>query len=261
MGKETGVNNGTQLRGRDKPVPYINKIGGWSLEYDRGGTLIRLSLRGGPSLLHWSDYELDLGDGRIFHPRGWDECFPTIDAHGKSGVMGRLIGHEPVLRLTSRRVSQVWTCPDLTARRTFSSPAEDTLLIRFEAKNTGTLPLEFLWASHALFSVSGLLRVALPHNRVLEDFSLDHTCDKFFVSSSVPVILAREESVVTLSTDQPFWGIWLNRGGWPANSPAGFCCLGIEATNSDAEVPQGAVLKAGEFFRGHAKLKVESKRS
>jgi len=239
----------------------MNRLGGWSLEFDPGGTLTELFFRDGPSLLHRSDYEFDLGDGRIFHPRGWDECFPTIEAHGESGVMGRLIGQAPVLRVTKEGVAQEWPCQGMTARRTFSSPAEDTLLVRFEAVNTGSAPLEYLWASHALFSVHALRRVVLEHTRVLDGFSLDHTCGKFFVSASGPVILEREESVVTLTTDQPFWGIWLNRGGWPAGAPAGFCCIGIEATNSDAEIPKGTVLQSNETFHGWVMLKAVTKRS
>jgi len=175
--------------------------------------------------------------------------------------MGRLIGNAPVLRVTKERITQEWLCPDMTASRTFSSRAEQALLVSFEAKNTGALPMEYLWASHALFSVDGLLRVHLAHNRVLDDFSLDHSCDKFFVASSESAILEREESVLTITTDQPFWGVWLNRGGWPANVPAGFCCIGIEATNCDAETPQGAVLRANEIFRGFVMLRIEPRRS
>lgn len=239
----------------------MNRLGGWSLEFSPGGTLTELSFREGPSLLHRSGYEFDLGDGRVFHPQGWDECFPTIEAHGESGVMGRLIGQAPALRVMNESISQEWECRDITARRTFSSPAEDTLLLRFEAVNTGTASLEYLWASHALFSVHGLRRVRLAHDRVLDDFSLDQTCAKFFVAASGPVILEREESVVALTTDQPFWGIWLNRGGWPAGAPAGFRCIGIEATNSDSEIPTGAVLRANETFGGWAMLKAVTKRS
>jgi len=250
-----------KTRSKEKLVSVASELGGWSLGFDPGGTLIRLSFRGGPSLLHWSDYDFDLGDGRIFHPRGWDECFPTIEAHGQSGVMGRLVGHAPDLGLAKEEVFQEWTFADITARRAFSSPAGRTLLVSFEAKNTGTLPLEYLWASHALFSVEGLLRVVLAHERVLDDFSPDGTCDKFFISTSGPVTLEGEESVVTLSTDQPFWGIWLNRGGWPADAPAGFSCIGIEATNSAAEIPTGAVLQANEIFRGYVKLEIEPKGS
>jgi len=246
---------------KDKPAPGAHRLGGWSLGFDPGGTLIKLSFRGGPPLLHWSDYDLDLGDGRIFHPRGWDECFPSIEAHGRSGVMGRLIGHEPVLSATRVEISQEWAFTDLTARRRFSSPSDHTLLVRFEAKNTGALPLEYLWASHALFCVEGLLRVALAHDRVLDDFSPDGKCDKFFVPSSGPASLEREESVVTLSTDQPFWGIWLNRGGWPARAPAGFCCIGIEATNSAAEIPTGSFLQVNETFQGYVELEIEPKKS
>ncbi len=245
----------------ENPGSAIHELGEWSLGFDPGGTLIELSHRGGPRWLHRSIYEFDLKDGRIFHPRGWDECFPSIDAHGQSGVMGRLIGNAPVLRVTKESITQEWLCPDMTASRTFSSRAEQALLVSFEAKNTGALPMEYLWASHALFSVDGLLRVHLAHNRVLDDFSLDHSCGKFFVASSEPAILEREESVLTITTDQPFWGVWLNRGGWPADVPAGFCCIGIEATNCDAETPQGAVLRANEIFRGYVMLRIEPRRS
>jgi hypothetical protein len=105
--------------------------------------------------------------------------------------------------------------------------------------------------------VQGLLRVRLAQDRVLDDFTRDSSCTKFFVRSCGPLILEREESVITLSTDQPLWGIWLNRGGWPKDAPAGFCCIGIEATNCDAEIPKGALLQPNEVFRGYVSLKME----
>lgn len=253
------MKNSSDARQKGNPHPLVNRVGHWLLVFDPGGTLIRLSFRDGPSLLHWSDYEFSLGDGRIFYPRGWDECFPTIEAHGESGVMGRLVGHAPQVQVTSEGVSQEWVYPGTTAKRTFS-PAEDGILAGFEAQNTGVHPLEYLWASHALFTVRGLLRVRVARDRGLDDFTRDSSCTKFFVPASGPLILEREESIVTLSTDQPFWGIWLNRGGWPKDAPAGFCCIGIEATNCDAEIPKGALLQPDEVFRGCVSLKIESER-
>jgi hypothetical protein len=237
------------------------RLGGWSLGFEEGGTLLDLSWRDGPSLLHWSDYDFDLGDGRVFHPRGWDECFPTIDAFGRSGVMGRIVGLAPSITVSQDSVSQQWIYPGAAVERTFRAPSEDEFRVGFEARNTDAAPLEFMWASHALFSVEGLRSVSLPTGDALRDFSRDMSCRKFFVQASGPARLEREESVVTLSTDQAFWGIWLNRGGWPAAGAAGFCCIGIEATNTDAEVPTHAIIPPGGVFTGQVTVNIEPRNS
>lgn len=226
------------------------------LDFDAAGALNHLSHQYGPNYLHQTNYEFPLGKGRVLMPRGWDECFPTIEAFGGYDTMGALIGNPPALHAENGRISQRWAASGITAERTFSSPATAVLRTEFEARNTGATPIKYLWASHALFSVRSLVRAIMPDGQVLNDFSLKNTCTKFFVSVSGPVILEQEESVITLSTDQPFWGIWLNQGGWPQDSPAGFCCIGIEATNCAGEIPADAVLPAGGVFKGEVIMKV-----
>jgi hypothetical protein len=122
--------------------------------------------------------------------------------------------------------------------------------------NAGDEPIRFLWASHALFSADGLRAVHLPDGQRIAEFSVDGTCRKFFVRAGSPVCLEREECHLLLETDQPHWGIWYNRGGWPKGRPAGFACIGIEATNAPADRPVDAVIPAGGSFEGRVVLRV-----
>jgi hypothetical protein len=226
------------------------KFGSFELSFEETGKLFRLNLQGIGSVLHESDYNFDLKDGRVFHPGGWDECFPTIEPYSSWPVMGQLIGVDPELAQRGNTVEQVWNLRRFTAKRHFAGKTDHTLEVVFRVINHSEAPMEFLWASHALFSLEDLTRVILPDATIIEDFSLDGSATKTFVKADGPVRFFKKSGEFSLRTNQPWWGIWFNRGGWPANHPAGFGCLGIEATNAAADLPQDAWLKPGDSFAG-----------
>lgn len=226
-------------------------LGGFNLQFAQDGKLAALIVPGGASVLHPAEYPLVLEQGRVFQVGGWDECFPTIEPD-----MGRLIGVPPSVRELPDRVEQVWVTSQFQVTRTFRAPGKRKLELIFRTRNIGATPCEFLWASHALFSLTGIQRIMFPTGLVLDDFSLNGTCRKFFVAANGPVRIAGTAVNLLLTTDQPHWGIWLNRGGWPASQPAGFRCIGIEATSTAAEAPTGQVLQPGAEFCGRVNLEV-----
>jgi hypothetical protein len=230
--------------------PWRREVGGFRLEFAPSGKLRTLVLPSGAAPLHREDRDFDVGGGRLFRPEGWDECFPTIEPWNGSPAMGELVWAEPVVREARGGFEQAWTRPAFVAERSFRLRSARELELTFRVRNLSGRPLEFLWASHAVFSLTDLAEVELPDGRLLGDLSLDGSCSKFFVRSGPALRLRRTEGEVRLRTDQPWWGIWLNRGGWPAERPAGMGCIGIEATNCAADCPGGAVLEAGAPFRG-----------
>ena len=127
------------------------------------------------------------------------------------------------------------------------------MIFRVKASDAG---LRFLWASHAIFSINGLRSVLLSDGQRMDEFRINGTCRKFFVRAGSPVCLERENCRIYLETDQPYWGIWYNRGGWPADKPARFACIGIEATNTPADSPADATIPAGGAFEGRVLLRV-----
>ena len=226
-------------------------LGGFTLRFESTGKLAELVLPGGASILHTAGpHSFPAGNGREYVVGGWDECFPTIEPHGNSPVMGDLISLTPTLRELPDRVEQTWATPQYRATRTFRASHDRELELTFQVTNRGAVPLEFLWASHALFATARLRSVALPDGTRLDDFSFNGTCRKFFIPATGPVTLGG----VILITDQPFWGIWLNRGGWPDTNPARFGCLGIEATTTATEAPGGRMLLPGGEFCGYVTL-------
>jgi hypothetical protein len=225
-------------------------LGEWRLRLGADGKVESLVLEGRGELLAQTDYRFDLGDGRAFVPAGWDECFPTIEAAEESGAMGDLVGCAPQVFVGEGTATQMWVMERYVARREFRLKGDGTLEAEFSVENTGKAALRFLWASHALFAVEGLLEVELPDGKVLSDFTADGTCEKWFVKSGEAVVMRHEGFEIYLKTDQPYWGIWFNRGGWPAGRPAGLCSIGIEATNTNAERPRGARIAAGGAFGG-----------
>jgi hypothetical protein len=170
--------------------------------------------------------------------------------------MGELVGQEPRIQRTADSIEQVWRRPRFKARRIVSIENPASLLLTFEAYNHSAHPFEFLWASHALFDSGILKRVLLPDQKQIAAFDLNGTANKSFVANSGPVSLVYAAFQLILTTDQPWWGIWLNRGGWPADAISPFACLGLEATNSPQEQPAGIWLTPGQCFRGQVRAEI-----
>lgn len=228
------------------------KLGSFQLRFEPGGKLAELLVPGGVSILHPASFRMPLGPDRIFDVGGWDECFPRIEPD-----MGELISAGPGIRELPDRVEQIWPSAKYEVTRTFRARGDKKLELQFRAKNTGPVPLPFLWASHALFSFDWIKRVTFAQRMSTADFSINGTCGKFFVEVAGPARIEGDGLTIILETDQPYWGVWLNRGGWPPNSPAPFRCMGIEATTTAAEAPRDRVLQPGQEFNGWMSLEVE----
>jgi hypothetical protein len=224
------------------------------------GKLERLCLAGCPNLLHEWAWDVDLG-GKSFRPAGWDECFPTIDPYADSPVMGELIGQPPEMIWRTESVEQIWRSTGFEARRRFTLTSASCLQMTFQVTNRQAAPREFLWASHALFGSKNLLAAQLPNGVSLIGFAPDGSERKLFVANAGPVELTYQTYRVLLTTDQPWWGVWINRGGWPAASPEPLCCLGVEATNTPGEQPDGQWLATDAPFCGKVKLEIDSERT
>ncbi len=229
-------------------------LGQFTLCFEESGKLRQLLLGDGLGLLHECRYGLDTGQGRVFNPSGWDECFPSIEPFEESASMGDLVWQTPQVYRAARQVEQVWQMPRYMAQRVFRATGRRELEMIFRVR-TGEAPMRFLWASHALFSTDDLRSVALPDGQTLRDFSIDGTCRKCFARAGAPVVLERGTGRVHLETDQPYWGIWYNRGGWPRGRPAGFSCIGIEATTAAADAPTDGLIPAGGSFEGRVILR------
>lgn len=225
-------------------------IHGFEFEFDAANRLRQLRLPGGAPLLHESDQIADLGNQRHYSARGWDECFPTIEPFDASPVMGDLIWQPASVRHDADEVVQSWSTPRFNVSRTFSTATGDALSIYFEATNVSSGSIQVLWASHAVFAVDHVASIALPDGQVLHDFTPNNTSAKFFVRNTAAVVVTRRDTSFTLATDQPWWGVWVNRGNWPASQPLGEFFVGIEPTNAASEIPEGSTLEPGASFRG-----------
>jgi hypothetical protein len=172
--------------------------------------------------------------------------------------MGDLVWLPPRMRQSETEVSQEWEMPSYTATRRFSVDGARQLVMEFSVLNRAKTRLPFLWASHALFTFRGLRRVEFADGGRLDDFRIDGSSSKTFRLNTGPVRLVREDGEVILESDQRWWGIWFNRGGWPASRPGGFGCLGLEATNTPAERPDNAAIARGGCFTGTVRLEVRT---
>jgi hypothetical protein len=237
-------------------MPALHEV----LHFAASGKLERICLAGVPNLLHEWPWDVLL-DGVTFRPAGWDECFPTIEPYGEYPVMGALVGQAPALTSDAEGTEQIWHGRTFCARRRFTLEAPNCLAMTFCVTNHAPAALEFLWASHALFSLQGLRAAQWQEPEWQRDFSTNGSEQKQFVPGGHPVQLVYPGYRLTLTTDQPWWGIWVNRGGWPASAPEPLCCVGIEATNTPAEQPMAQWLASGATFSGKVKLELHSELS
>ena len=227
-----------------------------ALAFSPEGKLEKLCLSGYPNVLHEWDQGIDLG-GKYFRPAGWDECFPTIDAYGTSAVMGDLIGMTPEINWQARSVEQIWRCTGFIAQRRFSLETASCMGVSFHVTNLQNNPVEYLWASHALFSVSRLQKIRLANGLEYANFAMNNSVEKSFQANCGAVEFVYPDHRMFLTSDQPWWGIWINRGGWPEDHAHSFCCLGVEATNTASEQPDGQWLLANRTFTGTVKLEFQ----
>lgn len=234
------------------------RLGHFELQFEPSGKLAGLSLDGVSPFLADNSYRHDFGDGRWFEPRGWDECFPTIESYGASPVLGDLVWMTPRMRQSETEVIQEWEMPSYTAMRRFCADGGRQLVMEFSVRNRASVRLPFLWASHALFTFRGLRRVEFADGGSLDDFRIDGHSSKTFRPNAGPARLVRDDCEVVLESDQRWWGIWFNCGGWPAGRPAGVGCLGVEATNTPAEHPDNCAIARGGCFTGRVRLEVRT---
>jgi hypothetical protein len=235
-----------------------SRLGEFKFLFEKRGKLFQLELpRIGP-VLYNSDYEVDLGDGRTYRLSGWDECFPTIERFGTYPPMGSLVDCEPTFEESKISVKQTWSRADYVVLRRFSLISENRLEVTFRVKNTSKCSFNFLWASHALLALDNTMQLHLPDGALIENFGLDGTAHKRFLAAERPFTVVTKAGEFSLSTDQPFWGLWLNLGGWPAGEPAGLGCVGVEATNTAADFPQARNLEESREFVGRVSIEVAS---
>lgn len=233
-------------------------LGIFSFSFQDNGKLERLSILPDINLLYESTRPVEMAPGRFYTPAGWDECFPTIEPSGDFPVMGDLVGLPPEIETAAGSLRQTWRAARFLARRTFSLENPRVLRVDFEAVNISGSPQEVLWANHALLAVERLRWVTLPDGSVLRDFGMDGSERKWFLPARAAVELVYSGSRLSMTTDQPWWGIWSDKGGWPLDGLNCYNCLGIEATNTPGEVPDGQLLGPGETFQGWVRLSVEN---
>jgi len=198
--------------------------------------------------------DLPLPDGATFSVSGWDECLPTVESSQGVPELGYAWRATPQCRVEENRLLTRWELPSWWLERVIAFE-EKAITSRCVMTNVGPKDAPLLWAGHVLLPLERLREVTLPagdllpgpgcnieelaHDRLTGNAGGWHIRDirrrnqswKFFLPADRPVVMQYEDTVLTLTTDAGWWGVWLNEGN--------FCdlmCIGVEPTNvpSDA---------------------------
>lgn len=220
---------------------------------------------------------------------GWDECFPTVSAFdGNHTAWGRRLRDHGDLwgrpwRIDSQGTSAVTTVyddPQFKFARTLCVEGS-TLVAEYQVNNLGRKDLPFLWALHALFTVTPADKIVLSNagSTVATHFSLDgkvlkgphrfawpgpdaelpvvldqvhpasrHMSAKVLVNGvpSRSVSVGHGDQWLDIGWDAPLedLGIWLNYGAWPTAGELHH--IALEPTSSEADHLGQAVDKGAE---------------
>ena len=194
---------------------------------------------------------LPLPDGAVFTIAGWDEAFPNLEPHGELPTLGLAWRATPRCWLTENSLHTLWSLPTWSIERDITISG-DALIARYTMTNLRDEPQPAIWAGHALYPLEQLTQAILPAgemlpgpNCCLREVSEQLIADalsrrivdttpvarswKFFLPAAREVQLHYHDARLTLTTDAPWWGIWLCRGAHGVN------CLGIEPTNAPTD--------------------------
>ncbi|MHB9036188.1 MAG: hypothetical protein ACYC64_05945 [Armatimonadota bacterium] len=247
-----------------------------SLDPTRGGKITELVHRSmGRNLLLSEEAVCDmpLDDGAVFAIAGWDECVPSIEACAGIPVLGHAWRMNVEAALSQDNLNTFWRMPGWTLERGIETN-DTSLTARYALKSDSDKPASVLWASHVMYPLAGLVEAVLPPGEPVVHWrcNLDELKSviegdsrgwfvrntvgrgnswKFFLPAEGDVVLRYTDAVLTLSTDAPWWGIWLNLGH------KGIPCIGVEPTNVPTDsvndvldiVPPRGMLKSSWSIR------------
>jgi hypothetical protein len=197
---------------------------------------------------------------------GYDDCFPSIT--GQPGIQdhGELwSGPWSISDQSESRLVASCILPSAVVEREMVLGA-DALRVRVTVR--ALQPLEFLWAGHLLLAVDDETELELGSPIVSPEangLDLDagvavdlasvwprtggrhhwsNLAEEIYVKAFQPVTatppaLHRHGHRITITTDQPWWGLWINKAGFPAHER--FEHLGIEPCTSPHDALSQAV--------------------
>lgn len=236
-----------------RPIPLT--LGRFNLHLDPlGGRITHLSHSGsGRNLLETPQTKPTFfSDGSLYHPGGWDECFPTIDKSPDSRVMGEARFVETQINSSDSSLTCCWHLDNWILTRIFQAE-DDSLISKYLLEGISNDIPPHLWAAHVILPIQGLQALQLPignpvagphcdiehlkkylpiQKQVISACHLEHQglSWKFFLPASQPVRLTYEDLTLNFTTETPWWGIWINLDRFFSRR-----CLGIEASNAPTD--------------------------
>ena len=201
-------------------------------------------------------YTLEGVRGHSFEVAGWDEACPSVAESIGIPQLGWAWQTHPEMEQQPDCFRTAWHLPGMVVERMLTTEEKRlTSLYRFQ--NTTSEAMPFLWASHVLYTVEGLLDIEMPGHQIIpgpgclieevesqivcsgdsariNDFSPIGLSWKFFVPADGPLNLNYSDGTLCVSTTAPWFGVFLNRGRF------GPPCLGIEPTTHATDYAENA---------------------
>ncbi|MCJ8323421.1 MAG: hypothetical protein HRU29_13590 [Rhizobiales bacterium] len=198
---------------------------------------------------------------------GWDECFPTVAPCASEQWNRNLRDHGDMWgRPWATNVKeQAVHCEYAGSGFEFDriiNLVGNSLVVDYQVKNISSARIPYLWSQHCLLAAEPGENIVLDgiENLTGRDGAPDlqpiRSVDANYASKSYSRVKQRASvgidganeniRISWLATDLPFFGLWLDFGGWPADGPVHQ--IAFEPTTAPADDLNEAIEKSNEVW-------------
>lgn len=198
---------------------------------------------------------------------GWDECFPTVapceSADWKQNLRdhGDMWGRPWSTKLFDQAVHCEYAGNGFQFSR-FIKLIGNSVVVDYQVKNIGEAEIPYLWSQHCLLACEAGEHIVLdgienligrdgaPDLRPIRAINANYAFKSYGrVNKRASVGIQGVEENIRISwlaADLPYFGLWLDYGGWPTDAPVHQ--IAFEPTSAPADDLNEAIEKSSEVW-------------
>lgn len=198
---------------------------------------------------------------------GWDECFPTVAPCASATWKRNLRDHGDMwarpwaTKMINEAFHSVYAGTGFQFRRQIKLSG-NSVIVDYQVENTSEAEIPYLWSQHCLLACKPGEHIVLDGIEILDmgngapDLGPIRSVDANYAFKSYGQVKKRasvginggEENIrISWSaTAVPFFGLWLDYGGWPTDSPVHQ--VAFEPTTAPADDLNEAIGQSNEIW-------------